>query len=312
MNVELAYHCPGSQTREPDTARVMRLLTDSAREAMAARHAVSLLLEGKEKEEITGINARGGGMISVEIATHAAVFAEKVREHEAELYGSVYINDEIILDLNYSHRYRDPYGPRAAYVLIGYPGVYKSMVYQPLLPIGKPWVSTIIRETDTIVGALNDALSATYTVTGPHCSFCPHRIDCETLALDTYAEYDRPETTLAGQPSSNETLAAELDHMEKIVAATNARYSALKTEARVRLEEGEWLPGWRLSAHYGNRKLTEHGIEILGDEAYERRVRTPADLERNGHNMTGLTERAEIEPKLERTIKPERVFRHGN
>ena len=118
---------------------------------------------------------------------------------------------------------------------------------------------------------------------GPHCRECEAAASCEALAHTTYAIVEFMQSRNQRDMTPLE-LSRELDFVEECEKTVNARFKAVKTEAEARAKS-ESIPGWASVPRLGNRAFTTSGVTVqlmTGIDPYEKKLCTPAELERRG------------------------------
>lgn len=139
---------------------------------------------------------------------------------------------------------------------------------------------------ETLLPAMDRALTSAETKTGEHCRFCPARFrHCPALWADIeelenlMTQFNLSEKGQAAK-LTGEQIARVLDLGEKFKIAQKA---ALAT-AMQRLENGATVPGWKLASKKANREWKE-GAEpaartLFGKDAYTKpELKSPAQIE---------------------------------
>lgn len=140
--------------------------------------------------------------------------------------------------------------------------------------------------TNTLLPAMDRALTSTETKTGEHCRFCPARFrHCPAL----WADIEELEALMTQFNLSEKGQAAKLTG-EQVARVLNlgetfkiAQKAALAT-AMQRLENGASVPGWKLASKKANREWKEgaeaRALVIFGKDAYTKpELKSPAQIE---------------------------------
>jgi hypothetical protein len=258
-------NCPSSAA-PADSAAADRLITDTARETMAARYVVNALSERAitHSSELVGRVVRGGGEVTAEIARDAQQFVDDMRsggfEHFRGNIGDVsnadfWHNGSSVARMSYSWRYQDPHADlklKFATSILQRVSFPRLFIYQPRGSRMLPWTDADLtwQEADAARIAIESAATAAFAgndcaVAGVHCSYCPHRAGCAELTRTIDSEYDRPQGSRAGGKVAGAMLGAELAHARRVAAMAKARAEALEAEVRARLAS-EYVAGWTL------------------------------------------------------------------
>jgi hypothetical protein len=101
-----------------------------------------------------------------------------------------------------------------------------------------------------------------------------------------------------------DALGTELDFIERAESLLSARANAIRAEAEARISAGAIVPGWVMKSGRGQR-VWAHPPEmlrmLLGTDITVTKLRTPADVEREGVTIPdALTKRPTTKPKLAR------------
>ena len=139
---------------------------------------------------------------------------------------------------------------------------------------------------DTLLPAMDRALTSTETKTGEHCRFCPARFrHCPAL----WADIEELEKLMTQFNLLEKGQAAKLTG-EQVARVLNlgetfkiAQKAALAT-AMQRLENGASVPGWKLASKKANREWKEgaeaKAVAVFGKDAYTKpELKTPAQIE---------------------------------
>ncbi|MFQ5410338.1 MAG: DUF2800 domain-containing protein [Anaerolineales bacterium] len=169
------------------------------------------------------------------------------------------------------------------------------------------WQADVLRPGMAAVDAPEMRFAA-----GDHCRFCPAAGVCRA-AVNAACEVAKVEFGL--EPSFPEAAALTPEELGKALSfATrlSAWIDALKASAQERAERGQRVPGWKLVEGRSRREWTEgaaeHVEEMLGDDAYEKKLLTPAKaekvLKRKGLDKSALAEHV-IKPLGQPTLVPQ-------
>lgn len=137
---------------------------------------------------------------------------------------------------------------------------------------------------------------------GPHCADCEAAASCEALAHTSYNLVHQMQSRIKRDMTAEE-LSKELKFIRDAKATVNARINAVTAEAEARLKK-ESIPGWKLERKKGKRAFTQSGVNIqllTGIDPWERKLCTPAELERRGateDQLKGLVKTPETGLKL--------------
>lgn len=139
---------------------------------------------------------------------------------------------------------------------------------------------------------------------GFHCDHCPAAASCVALTHSVYKGFRV--LTDENQVQMNGTqMARELEFLNLMEKMLKARKSAVETEAKVRIDGGDYVPGWGYEQRFGTRKFTANAADIAiktGLDPYtEPKLCTPAELIRRGASeevVNGMSTRPRIQPKL--------------
>jgi hypothetical protein len=157
------------------------------------------------------------------------------------------------------------------------------MVIQPRSPIGEPiksWATTVGHITkwaqETLLPGMDKIIAGDETLAqGEHCRFCDAKLICP-LMQDSFMQYDQP----ADQPLAD----ADLDKLYAMAPQVRMFLSALEAKVFARLNEGATLENAKLVAKRTTRTwkdgAAEALTEALGDDAYTRDLKSPAQVEK--------------------------------
>jgi hypothetical protein len=116
---------------------------------------------------------------------------------------------------------------------------------------------------------------------------------------------------------SADELSHELTFLDRLKDLYDARKTAVHAEAELRLQNGEFVPGWGLKDRFGNRKFNTDmtTVELVtGVSPYKTVDVSPVELERAGADkkiVKALTYTPKIGHKLDRVTGRDfgRMFR---
>jgi hypothetical protein len=316
--IHLWAHCP-SAARPASSEAVSRLLTDSAREAMAARYATEVLAEGgTSAAELTGRAVRGGGEITAEIAADAETFVTTMRANGFSFaHQDVRLSNTVVVPnvsawlhpsgaaarMNYSWRYvRPDEDPRLVIT-----GQSRLIVFQPRAARASPWAEAVT-SNDIFQRIAANAADVTadhdIAVPGSHCTQCSHRVECAALTRALDAEYDRPPGTHAGGRIPAAMLGAELAHARRVAALAESRAKALEAEVRARLTT-EYVEGWAFEPTSERQWSVEPStVEFaLGIKLVTEVIRSPAQAEKAGANKDAVAQLVKNVPTGRRLVQ---------
>jgi hypothetical protein len=304
--------CPASAA-PADNVAVDRLITDTARETMAARYVVTALSERAivHSSELVGRVVRGGGEVTEEIAEYAQLFINDMRsggfqnirgdipianESEGVANADVWCNDTSVARMSYSWRYQNPRTDLKLKFAASVLQRSRLLIYQPRASRRFPWTDCGITQQDahaTRTAVESAALAAwagnDCAVAGEHCSYCSHRAGCAELMRTIDSEYDRPPGSCAGGIVPAEMLGGELTHARRMVKVAEARMKALEAEVRARMAS-EPVIGWCIE----DVKERQWAVDpctagfVLGVNLTKEIVLSPAQAEKAGANRNAV------------------------
>lgn len=137
---------------------------------------------------------------------------------------------------------------------------------------------------------------------GPHCVDCLAAASCEALAHTTYLLAQTLMSPRRRDLTAKE-LASELAFVTAAEKIVSARIKAVKAEASA-VAKNTSLPGYTIESRYGNRSFSVDGnivAALTGVDPWERKLCTPAELERRGadvETVKSITSKPVIGEKL--------------
>ena len=149
-------------------------------------------------------------------------------------------------------------------------------------------------------GAINAHAAEPMAVPGSHCDDCPAAATCRALAESNYIVGDVIRSPMQHTMTPDE-ISAELTFLRRAAAMIDARLTAVAADAESLIAAGRIVPGWMMRAGTGHRKwnVDPAVVEIMtGKPAYRQVLRTPAEIERDGGDVTGLTTKPATRRKL--------------
>lgn len=152
---------------------------------------------------------------------------------------------------------------------------------------------------------------------GDWCADCRANTQCQAIAQTGYAIMDTVTSRNARQMDAAE-LSRELDFFEWAEDIFDARKKAIRAEAMER-DKRENIPNWTTETGRGMRKWKVDAGRVnieTGLDPYERKLATPAEMERRGANVETikrLTEKSTTARRLVRRSPEdvERIFNQG-
>ena len=148
---------------------------------------------------------------------------------------------------------------------------------------------------------------------GKHCIFCPARLHCSELRR-------KWDLFLANKKDVKQMTNEELVALADLIPAVVDRKKAVENELFTRMQQGQTLSGYKLIAKRSDRTWKEDALPLLeimwGDEAYEKKLKSPAQVEKDlvgGADFTkewafkpdtGLTVAAVDKPGVAVQVKP--------
>ena len=166
------------------------------------------------------------------------------------------------------------YQPRATHVM----GRYRTWVLS--LDEFRPYFGALLKKSEE---AQNPESLAT---PGSHCRYCLSRGKCQALSENLYAAYELLDSQYKHTPTEEE-VSLEWDFIQNMSKILEARKSSLEAEITSKLNSGGVIPGLMLAPRLGKSRI-RNDIEpldiemITGVDVYDRVLKTPAQLKRDG------------------------------
>ena len=201
-------------------------------------------------------------------------------------------------------------------------GVYQPRAFHPEGPYRtwEPSIARFLAFVKQIEASGNQAQKEDSVATpGRHCKHCEAAATCVALAHSTYRGFDVVRDNRQATLDAD-ALSRELKVLDQASRLIETRASAIRAEAKARMERGEYIPGWVLKPRYGNRKITVDPWIVkamTGVDAYaEPKICTPAELVRRGVPKETV-DRMSTRPRIPSSLSPvdlgetERLFNKG-
>jgi len=145
-------------------------------------------------------------------------------------------------------------------------------------PNGCTWTTTA-GEVRRMAEAHREAQKSYALRAGDHCKFCPGALACPARHAEVFAADEAVEQQVGDL--SDEAVAGLLDMEQRVTSF----FRDLKNAAIGRLQGGRKLPGWVLTEGRGSYDwkagAAQALAERLGEQAYEKRLLTPAQIRDN-------------------------------
>jgi RecB family exonuclease len=150
---------------------------------------------------------------------------------------------------------------------------------------------------DELIQRVNDVKKARkakdvykFTKAGNHCRFCPAAGFCKTLKEEAYAtaaqDFEVVEVTEETLPKPSELTGEQIEEILNKAPLIEGFVKAVREYAHSCMDKGVKVPGYKLVKKRSNRKWGDEGAVIeefsplFGDEIYEKKILTPAKLEK--------------------------------
>ena len=187
-------------------------------------------------------------------------------------------------------------------------GIYQPRAYHPLghHRTWEPSVEELSQRLAVIIDQSNAAQSPEAVCTpGEHCRHCEAAHHCSAVAFEAYRSVSFMRNDMGREMSEGE-LSAELKFLELAEAVLSGRKTAVRADAKARIESGKLVPDYHLQRGKGQRRwkydaATVHAM--TGVDPRSDKMVTPAALERRKADkkmVATLTETPSTAPKLER------------
>lgn len=315
---------------------------DAAREGTAAAWVAETVLNGNaiSARDLEGETHPNGWLITPDMVDHVQGYVDMVKSRGGVISAETFVRlNEFIAgtldcsasvmdgtlyidDLKYGYGVVEPYrntqlGIYGAARLRDFNNVERVQlgIYQPRAVhhqgIYRTWTITpdeLVQFAQWICERGNAAQDLNSVATpGDHCKYCPARSTCEALAHSCYAAFNVVES--ANQFGlSGDSLAGELDFLERLSNIVEARKNAIEAEAEAKIRDGKFIPGWHLKDRLGRRRIKgnvkpETIRALTGVDPNKSVARSPKELEQAGASVETiklLSETPVIGWKLER------------
>lgn len=297
---------------------------DAAMEGTCAAWAVETVVNGDATciADMVGKTHENGWVVDEEMERHLEPLVQMVQDRQgvcAEVHRSVemaksvtlagtcdlesHIGDTLYIDdLKYGYEIVDPFENKQllcyAYLALSrlkteqLPKRVSLGIYQPraIHPDGiyRRWemdvweIEPYFDELARVVGRIDYRVSSP----GRQCMHCGLAASCQALTETVYRMFETVQDRSTFRPSGRQ-LSDELTMLGEMKRLFEARAKAVEAEAEIRIRNQEFVPGWGLVDKTGKRAF-KHGPDtvhaLTGVDPYEKKVVTPAELERRGAN----------------------------
>lgn len=326
-NSDRWFRCPASETPHASRGGNISAGTDEQIEGRAAAWVAECVLSGTATEalELIGRVSPHGWEITADMAKHVQGYIDTVRAHgtpvkvelDLMLFNGMVIGrpdshtaaDEQILhvyELKYGYRIVEPetliqLWLAAAALSKPHHNAYMLHVYQPrgYHPAGIHRAHMIGRgdlerfQREAWQSALDVHNTPHVARPGEHCTYCPRRTACATLQNNIAAMIE-----VIGVPEERdrtltpEELAQRYTMLKNAKALISAAMSGVNGEIESRLKSREYLHGFYLGDTYSrDRQWNCDPADKYGEDAYKTVLKTPAEMEREGFEVDGMTHR---------------------
>lgn len=131
---------------------------------------------------------------------------------------------------------------------------------------------------DVLMPAMNRVHDAKELQAGEHCRFCPAKLICPTMKAMYGAATKACEATICQLDDD------ELAREYQMISAVKMYCSNLEKEMMARLRNGKPVPGFKLVNKRADRVWRDEDqvASLFGDQAYVKKLKTPAMLEKEG------------------------------
>jgi hypothetical protein len=198
-------------------------------------------------------------------------------------------------------------------------------IYQPRAMVsGGPWFhwSTTMDMASQCAAISEHVLDAPMLTTSQHCLHCKAAATCPAARAAAATVLD-VSTAPYRDDLEGQTLAQEMDMLERAAALIKSRLDAMKSLAEYRIRQGGVVPNYALERGVGNRAwLSDYDAASLsamfGVDLRDKKAVSPAEAERRGvpkELVTLVTERPKLGLKLKRidaAAVAERAFGKGS
>lgn len=146
--------------------------------------------------------------------------------------------------------------------------------------------------------------------TGTHCKYCPAAAHCPAMNEYFHNAFDVVRSFVQDD-MSNESLASQLDLIDRFSDMLKTRKSSLELLAKTRISDGQGVPGYVVKPKAGHRKWV-NGVNpdviktITGIDVMETKLVSPAAAERRGLKKDFLdhfTQKPSLAPSLQKSKK---------
>lgn len=328
-NSDRWFRCPASEHPHSSSGGEETTGTDDQNEGRAAAWVAACVIEGDASEaaELIGRVSPHGWTITPDMTRYVQGYIDTVRsygphvvvERDLSLFNGL-VNgrpdahvtsiDNVlhIFELKYGYRVIEPdesiqlkLGARALHS--GEPYI-RLHIYQPRAyhPAGVHRSHMITRsDLEAFTVQAFQAVNATLTTPeiarpGAHCTYCPRRTACATLQNNIAGMFEAlavPE--IRDRALTAEELTERYKILKRAQGFIKAAMSGVQGELESRVKGHEYMPGFYMGEKHARERQWNTTATMLklkfGTDVEKTVLKTPVEMEREGHDVSGLTTR---------------------
>lgn len=262
------------------------------------------------------LNERYGGAVRAEQRVRLSPHIAGTPDAWAFKDGTLFVDD-----LKYGHDIVEPWGNTQVIIYAGaiaqlitdridhvVLGIYQPRAQHPLGPhrTWEPTIEELSQRLVEIIQKSDEAQSPEALCTpGEHCRYCDAAHHCSAVAFELYrcVSFMRNDV---GREMTDAELSAELKFLDLAEAMLSGRKTAVRADAKARIQSGKVIKDYEMARGKGHRKWKYDAATIqalTGVDPQSDKMVTPAELIRRGAHkqiVASMVEVPDTAPKLKR------------